>query len=59
MINKQEVASVSNSTRDAPSLIAIRTLGRALKLSKKLREIKSSNTAKVPLTKVRRTKKES
>jgi hypothetical protein len=52
IINEQEVKGVLDSTSDALSLIATRTLGRVLKLLKKLREIKSSNTAKVPLIKV-------
>ena len=51
MINEQEVKGASDSTSDALSLIAIRTLGRISKPLKKLREIESSNTAKVPLIK--------
>ena len=57
MINEQEVKGALDSTSDAPSLIAVRTLGRVLKLLKKLREIESSNTAKVPLIKVHYTSK--
>jgi hypothetical protein len=57
MIDEQEVKGASDSTSDAPSLTAARTSGRVSKPSKKLREIESSNAAKVPLTKVHFTSK--